>query len=66
MMCHATKRAKGTAILPRDDIGNLAALYRDSTGSIPGAGDGPFAKFVMEVLTAQGRRNDVEDREERD
>ena len=44
-------------ILSRDEIWNLAALYRDSTGSIPGACDGPFAKFVEEVLTAQGRYN---------
>jgi hypothetical protein len=47
-------------ILSRDDIWNLAALYRDSTGSIPGAGDGPFAKFVVEVLTAAGRADDIE------
>ncbi len=52
----ATKQ--GTpAILPRDEIWQLAALYRNSTGSIPGAGDGPFAEFVVEVLIAQGRYN---------
>ena len=53
------------AILPRDEIWNLAALYRDSTGSIPGAGDGPFAEFVVEALTAQGRYNDNEDKGKR-
>ena len=50
-------RPKGTAIMPRDYIEALAAVYRDKTGSKPGAGDGPFAKFVMEFLTALGRRN---------
>jgi hypothetical protein len=50
-------RPKGTAILPRDYIEALAAVYRDTTGAKPGAGDGPFAKFVMEFLTALGRRN---------
>ena len=48
-------RPKGTAVLWRDDIEGLAAVYRQSTGSIPGAGDGSFAKFVMEVLAALGR-----------
>jgi hypothetical protein len=48
-------RPKGTAILPRDYIEALAALYRDTTGSKPGAGDGAFAKFVMKFLTALGR-----------
>jgi len=48
-------RPKGTAVLQKDEIEGLAAVYRDSTGSTPGAGDGPFAKFVMEVLTALGR-----------
>jgi hypothetical protein len=42
------------AILPWDDIWNLAALYRGSTSSLPGAGDGPFAKFVKTVMTALG------------
>jgi hypothetical protein len=48
-------RPKGTAVLQKDDIEGLAAVYRESTGSTPGAGDGSFAKFVMEVLTALGR-----------
>ena len=60
----ATKRGR-PPILSRDDIWNLATLYRDSTGSIPGTGDGPFAKFVVEVLTAQGRYNDDEDQGKR-
>jgi hypothetical protein len=50
-------RPKGTAIMPRDYIEALAAVYRKTTGSRPGAGDGPFAKFVMEFLTALGRHN---------
>jgi hypothetical protein len=52
------QRSRGRpAILPRNEIWQLAALYRDSTGLIPGAGDGPFAEFVVEVLIAQGRYN---------
>jgi hypothetical protein len=54
-------RPKGAAILSWDDIWGLGALYRESTGSIPGAGDGPFAKFVAKVLTALGCYNDDED-----
>lgn len=50
-------RPKGTAIMPQDYIEALAAVYRNTTGSRPGAGDGPFAKFVMEFLTALGRHN---------
>lgn len=60
----AAKRGR-PAILSRDEIWNLAALYRDSTGSIPGGGDGPFASFVVEVLTAQGRYNALEDQGKR-
>jgi hypothetical protein len=59
-----TKRGR-PAILPWDAIWNLAALYRDSTGLIPGAGEGPFAEFVVEVLIAQGRYNDDEDKGKR-
>jgi hypothetical protein len=50
-------RPKGTAILPRDYIEALAAVYRVATGSKPGAGDGPYAKFVMKFLIGLGRRN---------
>jgi hypothetical protein len=46
-------RPKGTAILPGDFIEGLAEVYQKSTGSKPGAGDGPFAQFVYEFLTAQ-------------
>lgn len=48
-------RPKGTAVLQKDEIEGLAAVYRAGTGSLPGAGDGPFAKFVLAVLTALGR-----------
>lgn len=51
------QRPKGTAILPRDYIETLAAVYRDATGSKPGAGNGPFARFIWEFLTALGRCN---------
>lgn len=50
-------KPKGTAILSPNDIEALAAVYRHTTGSMPGAGDTPFAKFVMEFLTALGRSN---------
>lgn len=53
-------RPKGAAILPRGDIETLAAVYRDATGLKPGAGDGPFAKFVMEFPKALGHSN-IED-----
>ena len=53
-------RPKGTAILPWDFIEALAAQYRDTTGSKPGAGDGPFAKFVMKFLSALGRNIEYE------
>ncbi len=48
-------RPKGSGTLPWDDIVELAHMYRNSTGSIPGAGDGPFARFVCKFLTALGR-----------
>jgi hypothetical protein len=35
-----------------DYIGTLAALYRDSTGAKPGAGLGPFVRFVCAFLAA--------------
>jgi hypothetical protein len=43
--------------LPGDFIEGLAEVYQKSTGSKPGAGDGPFAQFVYEFLTALGRGN---------
>ena len=60
----ASKRGR-PPILSRDDIWNLAALYRESTGLIPGACDGPFAKFVVKILAAQGRHNNDEERGKR-
>jgi hypothetical protein len=51
-------RPKGR-FLPKGCIKVLATVYRDGTGLRPGAGDGPFAKFVMEFLTALGR-DDIE------
>jgi hypothetical protein len=48
-------RAKGTAILPRGYIEALAVGYRDWTGLKPGAGVGPFARFVCKFLAALGR-----------
>jgi hypothetical protein len=50
-------RPRGTALLRWDFIEVLAEIYRNSTGSKPGAGDGPFARFVYEFITALGRRN---------
>jgi hypothetical protein len=50
-------RPRGTSVLPPGCLIALASVYRSSTGSKPGAGDGPFAKFVLEFLTALGRRN---------
>ena len=47
-------RPKGTAILPWNFIYALAGDYRNSTGKRPGAGDGPFARFVCEFLAAIG------------
>jgi hypothetical protein len=58
-------RPKGTAILSRNYIEGLAAVYRNTTDAIPAAGDGLFAKFVGEVLTALGRYNDNEDKGKR-
>ena len=47
-------------VLPWDDIWNLGVVYRDSTGLVPGAGDGPFAKFVMSFFLAVGRPDEIE------
>jgi hypothetical protein len=51
------KKAGRPALLPRDCIQGLGRVYRNSTGSKPGLGDGPFARFVLEFLTAVGRPN---------
>jgi hypothetical protein len=50
-------RPKGSAFLSRGFIEGLAGVYQNSTGSKPGAGDGPFARFVYEFLIAIGRNN---------
>jgi hypothetical protein len=50
-------RPKGTAILPWDFIATLAVIYRESTQSKPGAGEGPFARLCVAFLSALGRRN---------
>jgi hypothetical protein len=50
-------RPRGTALLRWDFVEVLAKIYRNSTESKPGAGDGPFARFVYEFITALGRRN---------
>jgi hypothetical protein len=42
-------------LLPRDLIQGLARVYRSSTGTIPGRGDGPFADFAHEFMTAVGQ-----------
>jgi hypothetical protein len=49
-------RPKGTAILPLDFIVTLAGIYRESTQSKAGAGEGPFARLCVAFLTALGRR----------
>jgi hypothetical protein len=51
-------RPKG-GFFPRGCIEGLAAVYLNGTGLTPGAGDGPFARFVMKFLTAVGR-DDIE------
>jgi hypothetical protein len=50
-------RPIGTASLPWDFIATLAVIYRESTESKPGAGEGPFARLCVAFLTALGRRN---------
>ncbi len=48
-------RPKGTSDLPWNFIYALADDYRKSTGLRPGAGGGPFARFVHEFLKAVGQ-----------
>jgi hypothetical protein len=52
-------RPKGGFLPSGGYIKALATVYRDATGLRPGAGDGPFAKFVMAFLIALGR-DDIE------
>jgi hypothetical protein len=57
---HVERAKRGKApVLTRDDIWSLAAVHRESTGSIPGAGEGPFADFVMKFLIATGRPDEI-------
>jgi hypothetical protein len=49
-------RPRGTSVLPQDYIIGLASVYRNSTGSKPGAGQGPFAWFVSAFCSAIGRQ----------
>jgi hypothetical protein len=49
----------GSTILPSDYIVGLAKVYRDATGRVPGAGEGPFGFFLVDFLDAIGRRNSV-------
>jgi hypothetical protein len=53
----ARGRPKGSAFLSWGFIEGLGGVYQNSTGSKPGAGDGPFARFVYEFLIAIGRDN---------
>jgi hypothetical protein len=48
-------RPRGTSVLSPKYVYLLAALYRDRTGSKPGAGLGPFARLVGAYLTAIGQ-----------
>jgi hypothetical protein len=50
-------RPKGTTVLPTGYIEVLATLYRESTGAKPGAGPGPFVRFVCAFLAAIGAAN---------
>jgi hypothetical protein len=49
-------RPKGSAVLTRHSVYALARVFRQSTRRKPGAGDGPFARFVYAFLMAVGRR----------
>src|SRR5438105_13286980 len=49
-------RPRGPSILPSSEVLiGLAAAYRRCTGSKPGAGRGPFARFATKCLVALGR-----------
>jgi hypothetical protein len=50
-------RRKGTTVLPAGYIEALATLYRETTGSKPGTGSGPFVRFVYAFLAAVGVAN---------
>jgi hypothetical protein len=48
-------RPKGPTVLPQFCVEALAKVYRTSTERKPGRGDGPFAQFVREFLSATGQ-----------
>jgi hypothetical protein len=48
-------KAGRSALLPRDCIQGLARVYRNSTGTKPGRGAGPFADFASEFMVAIGQ-----------
>src|SRR5215470_1593423 len=50
-------RPRGSSVLSSGYIHALADLYRQCTGSKPGAGQGPFARFVAVYVTAIGHGN---------
>lgn len=52
-------RLGGNGILPYGVIIILGRLYLGNTEVSPGAGPGPFARFVLEFLSALGHRNVV-------
>jgi hypothetical protein len=48
-------RPRGPSILPSSEVLiGLASAYRRCTGSIPGAGHGPFSRFALKYLIALG------------
>jgi hypothetical protein len=50
---HEKRTGRGrTGTVPPDCIDTLWVLYRDSTGAEPGAGHGPFVRFVCAFLAA--------------
>jgi hypothetical protein len=53
--CAVAPKTGRPPILPADCIQGLARIFRASTGSRPGRGHGPFARFVFDFATAVGR-----------
>jgi hypothetical protein len=50
-------RPKKTWFVPRGSIPVLADVFHNTTGGMPGAGDGPFARFVYAFLRVLGARS---------
>jgi hypothetical protein len=48
-------RPQGAPLLPRDGIVGLAYVFKTSTGSKPGAGPGPFSRFVCAFFKTAGQ-----------